>query len=120
MLLLLALLVAAPQDPKPREKEGTAIHGLVIPVPTTWTRKDDPSGVVYLVPPQIQTSLPYLLAVFPPNKLQGVPHWVAHKAMAKDLLDQAKWTGGEPVILHKVEGPGIFIKSEVAGKDGAG
>src|SRR6185503_16355470 len=37
----------------PAAAAGAVIHGLAIPVPATWTRKDDPSGAVYLVPPQI-------------------------------------------------------------------
>lgn len=118
MALFLAFLAAFPQDP-PREKP-TVIQGLSIPVPSTWTRKDE-GGVTYLVPPQIQTSLPYLLAVFPPNKLQGATPWEAHRAMVKDLLAQAQWTG-QPVLASKPDGPGIFIKTEAAGRtaDGQG
>jgi hypothetical protein len=103
MPLLLVLLAALSQEPQPRE---TVLHGLVMPIPQSWGRKDE-GGVVYLTPPQIQSSLPYLIAVFPPNKLT-VPHWEAHKAMVKALLAQAGWTG-EPVVVHKVTGPGLFI-----------
>ena len=116
MVLFLAFLAAFPQDPP----KPTEIHGLSMPVPSTWTRKDE-GGVTYLVPPQIQASLPYLLAVFPPNKLQGASHWEAHRAMVKDLLAQAQWTG-QPVLASKPEGPGIFIKTEASGRtaDGQG
>lgn len=117
-LLLLALLAASTQEP--REERATTVQGLVLPVPSTWTRKDE-GGVVYLQPPQIPTALSYLLAVFPPNKLQ-TSHWEAHKIMVKALLQQAQWTGGEPVVVHKAEGPGIFIKTEASGRtpDGQG
>jgi hypothetical protein len=42
--------------------------------------------------------------------------------MVKALLQQAQWTGGEPVLVHKAEGPGLFIKTEAAGRtaDGQG
>ncbi len=103
----------------PAAAGGAVIHGLVIPVPATWTRKDDPSGAVYLVPPQTPGVLQYLLAVFPPNKLQG-GHGEAHRAMAKALLQQAQWTGGEPVLHHKAEGPGLFIKTDAAGRTAGG
>jgi len=116
--LLLALLAAHPsQNPPAREK--TVIHGLAIPVPADWTRKDDASGAVFLVPPQIPGVLQYMLAVFPPNKLQGSP-WAAHKEMVKQLLQQAQWTGGAPAFSHKPEGPGIFVKTEAAGRTAAG
>jgi hypothetical protein len=96
-----------------------AIHGLIIPHPADWTRKDDASGAVYLVPPQIPTALNYLLCILAPIKLQGT-HWDTHKALVKALLDQAQWKGGEPVVVHKVEGPGIFIKTGAAGRTAAG
>ncbi|RPH40780.1 MAG: hypothetical protein EHM91_10730, partial [Planctomycetota bacterium] len=117
-VLLLVLLAALPlQDPPAREK--TVIHGLAMPVPAGWTRTNDPSGAVFLVPPQIPGVLQSMLAVFPPNKLQG-GHWAAHKEMVKQLLQQAQWTGGEPAFSHKAEGPGIFVKTEAAGRTAAG
>lgn len=118
MSLLLAMLALLPQDPPPREKPGTTIHGLVLPLPADWKRNDD-QGVATLVPPQSPSPLNYLLAVFPPNKLQGRSPWDAHKAMVKALLEQAKWTG-EPVLVHKAEGPGFFIRTEAVGNDAAG
>jgi len=114
-LLLAFLALLLPQAPKTRE---TTIHGLVIPIPADWKRNDD-QGVAYLIPPQNPSPLNYLLAVFPSNKLQGAGHWTAHKEMAKALLQQAQWKG-EPVLVHKVEGPGFFIKTEAAGNDAAG
>jgi hypothetical protein len=110
-LLLLALLAQA--DPAAR---GTEVHGLILPIPAGWTRTDDPAGVVYLRPPDDPGSL---LAVFPPNKLQS-SHWAAHKEMVNQLLRQAQWTGGEPVVVHKPEGPGLFVKTEAAGRTAAG
>ena len=46
-VVLLALLASPSQDLQPREKRGTEIHGLVLPIPATWERKDE-AGVVYL------------------------------------------------------------------------
>ncbi|HVE39546.1 MAG TPA: hypothetical protein VNM14_06630, partial [Planctomycetota bacterium] len=93
------------------------IHGLVIPVPADWKR-NDADGVVYLTPPQIPGVVQYLLAVFPPGKLKG-GHWESHKAMVKALLEQAKWAG-EPVLTHRPDGPGLFIKTEAAGRSADG
>jgi len=115
MALVLSLLVLLPQDAKVRE---TTLHGLIIPIPADWKRNDD-QGVTYLIPPQNASPLNYLLAVFPPNKLQGASPWTAHKEMVKALLQQAQWKG-EPVLVHKVEGPGLFIKTEATGDDAAG
>lgn len=98
---------------------GAAIHGLIIPVPRDWARKEDPSGGVQLIPPQILGVLQYFLFVLPPNRFEGT-HWDAHRAMVKALLDQAKWTGGEPVVVPKPEGPGLFIRTEAAGRTAAG
>jgi hypothetical protein len=114
-VLLFALVAASPQQDPPDRR---TIHGLVIPLPAGWTRADDPSGAVALRPPNDPS---YLLLVFPPNKLQ-VGHWAAHKQMVKQLLQQAQWTGGEPVLVHKAEGPGLFVKTEAAGRtaDGQG
>ena len=117
MTLLLAFLAAFPQDPPPRENRATTIHGLVMPIPATWTRKEE-QGVVFLTPPQIQSALPYLLLVFPPNKLQG-GHWESHKVMVKALVQQAQWKG-DPYLAHKVDGPGLFIKTDATGKTAAG
>jgi hypothetical protein len=119
MVLVLAFLSALSQDPPPREKP-TVIQGLSIPVPSTWTRKDE-GTVTYLIPPQIQSSLPYLLAVFPSNNLHNGAHWEAHRAMVKNLVAQAQWPG-KPVLVEKLEGPGIFIKTEASGRtsDGQG
>ena len=114
MRLLLMILAVLSQDPKPRE---TTIHGLVMPIPATWARKEA-AGVVYLTPPQIQGVLQYLLAVFPPNKLQGA-HWASHKEMVKALVQQAQWKG-EPVLVHRIEGPGLFIMTEATGEKAAG
>ena len=111
MPVLLLLVALALQD-----RPKTEIHGLAIPLPADWTRKDDPAGVVYLHPPNDPS---YLLAVFPPNKLQA-GHWAAHKEMVRQLLQQAQWTGGEPVLVHRPDGPGLFIKTEAAGRTAAG
>lgn len=108
---------AAPAAEKPAPGGG-AIHGLVIPVPATWTRKDDPSGTVLLIPPQIDGVRQYLLTVLPPSRLEGT-RWEAHKAILKGILAQVKWTD-EPVTVHSPDAPGPFIRSSVAGKVAGG
>lgn len=91
-----------------------AIHGLLIPVPATWVRKDEPTGVVLLVPPQLAGVRQYSLAVLPPTKFQGT-RWETHQALLKNLLGQVKWAE-DPVIGHVADGPGPFVRSSVAGK----
>lgn len=93
---------------------GTAIHGLQIPVPPTWTRKDEPTGAVLLVPAQLAGVRPYFLYVLPPTKLQGTL-WETHKALLRGLLGQVKWSA-EPVTVHDVDAPGPFIRSSAAGQ----
>jgi hypothetical protein len=103
----------APAAAKPAPA-GDAIHGLVIPVPATWTRKNDPSGTILLIPPQIGGVRQSLLTVLPPSKLAGT-RWEVHKALLKGILAQVKWTE-EPVTVHYPDAPGPFIRSSVAGK----
>lgn len=97
---------------------GTAIHGLVIPVPPGWTRKDDPSGSVYLLPPQNQNSSGYFLLVMPSSRFQGT-HWSAHKELLKIGLG---WIQVTEVLstIHNPDGPGLFVRSSAGGKIASG
>ncbi len=110
--LLLALLPALLQE-APLEK-GPAVHGLLLPYPSTWTRKEDPSGAVHLVPPQIEGTRIWHLSVLPPMRLEGT-RWEFHKAIVKALLEQVKWAE-EPVTVHTADAPGPFIRTSIAGK----
>ncbi len=116
---IVLLLVGQNSLPTAPTLDTETIHGLVLPLHAGWARKEDPSGAVFLVPPQDQNPSNYALCIIPPSKLQG-SHWEAHKVLVKALLEQAKWTGGEPVTVPDPEGPGIFIKTGAAGKADTG
>ncbi len=96
--------------PAPR---GTAIHGLVIPYPSTWARQDDPSGAVTLVPPQIAGVRQYSISVLPPTPISGT-HWETHRTLVRAIRQQVQWAG-EPVVTEYASAPGPFIRTEIAG-----
>jgi len=124
LLLILALAAApapasAPQDPTSagpaaRGAGGTVIHGLVIPYPPSWARKDDPSGAVTLVPPQLEGVRQYFISVLPPSPMSGT-HWESHRTLVKAVLQQVQWAE-EPVTTQYTIAPGPFIRTEIAGK----
>ncbi len=93
---------------------GTVVQGLVIPLPPDWIRKDDPTGSVYLFPPQAQNSAGYFLLVLPSNRFEGT-HWSAHKAVLKMGLGWSQIAEGAGII-HYPDGPGPFIRSDAVGK----
>ncbi|MBV8879293.1 MAG: hypothetical protein JO332_04990, partial [Planctomycetaceae bacterium] len=93
---------------------GTVLHGLRMPLPSTWTRKDDSTGAVLLIPPQLEGVRQYLLTVLPPSKAAG-SRWESHKALLKGVLAQVRWTE-EPVTVHYADAPGPFIRTSIAGK----
>ncbi|MFN0178074.1 MAG: hypothetical protein ACKVZ0_04685 [Gemmatimonadales bacterium] len=97
---------------------GTAVHGLVIPYPSSWQRIDDPSGKVTLVPDQVLGVQPYYLAVMPPSRQIGTP-WESHKALLGAVLAQVPWTE-DPVTRHHPDGPGPFIRTSIAGRVASG
>jgi hypothetical protein len=79
---------------------------------------DDPSGVVVLVPAQLQGVQQYFLSVAPPSRQSGT-HWESHKTLLKAVLAQVQWAE-EPVTRHYPDGPGLFIRTSIAGKVATG
>jgi len=98
---------------------GILIHGLRIPVPADWGRKDEPTGHVYLLPPQNKNPNGCYLLIWPPQKLQGT-HWETHKTMLKGAMAWAQIVEDGATITHTPEGPGLFVYSVVAGKTAKG
>lgn len=98
---------------------GIIIHGLRIPVPADWLRKDEPTGGVYLYPPQNQNPNNYVLFVSPPQKLQGT-HWETHKAILKAAMGWAQIKEDGATLQHIPGGPGFFVYSTATGKTAAG
>jgi hypothetical protein len=104
--------------PATAARGGTAIYGLVIPYPSTWTRQNDPAGAVVLIPPQMQGVQLYFLSVLPPTPKSGT-HWQTHKELLAQVLKQVQWTD-EPVTIDYPDGPGPFIRTGVAGHIASG
>ena len=98
---------------------GVVIHGLRIPVPADWIRKDDPSGSVYLFPPQDKNPNGCFLLVSPTQMLQGT-HWESHKAMLKGALAWAQIVEKGASIQNIPGGPGPFVYSTAAGQTATG
>jgi hypothetical protein len=101
---------------------GQTIHGLVIPLPAGWTRKDDPGGLIALSPPPPRSALEprwdYVMYVLPSQPLQG-SLWKTHKAVFQDALKASQLKDPVPPI-HDPDGPGPFIRSSSAGHNAAG
>lgn len=127
-LMLFMLMAAFVQDPMSGRRpaasaaqpgrNGAVIHGLVIPYPASWTRLDDPAGIAVLIPPQIQGVQQYFLSVAPPTRQTGT-HWEAHRALLAQVLGQVRWAE-QPVTRHYADGPGIFVRTSIAGKVAGG
>ncbi len=98
---------------------GIIVHGLRIPVPADWSRKDEPTGGVYLFPPQNQNPNGYFLMVSPTQKIQGT-HWETHKAVLKAALAWAQIPEDGATIQHLPNGPGFFVYSTATGKTTTG
>ena len=89
---------------------GTAIAGLVMPLPKGWTRQEDPSGWTLLTPPpELAFGNPRLFVAT--RKVEG-SLWAAHRAMLKGLVEEAKWPGSYQTVATAAPGP--FIASEVS------
>jgi hypothetical protein len=94
---------------------GVVIHGLRIPVPADWLRKDEPTGHVYLFPPQAKNPNGSMLMISPTQKLQGT-HWESHKAILKMAMAWAQIKEDGATVTHIPQGPGPFIYSTATGK----
>ena len=94
---------------------GIVIAGLRIPVPADWLRKDEPTGHVYLFPPQAKNPNGSMLMISPTQKLQGT-HWESHKAILKMAMAWAQIKEDGATVAHIPQGPGPFIYSTATGK----
>ncbi len=88
--------------------EGTALSGLLVPLPKGWTWKNDPSGWINVIPPAElgATDARILVGARPVEKT----HWGAHRKLLKEFMDAAKF---QPALITSDPGPGPFISSLV-------
>ncbi len=105
-------------DPAPAAPAKTqTLHGLVLPLPEGWTRKDDPNGLIALFPPPpkgpLEPSWDYVIYVLPSQPLRGTP-WETHKALFDDALKASQLKNPVPPT-HSHDEPGPFIRSASAG-----
>lgn len=116
------LLPAVDELFKGMRLRGTSIFGLEFPPLGAWTRKDDPSGAVVLLPPSprgpADAVWDYMMIVLPSQPLQGT-HWEAHRKFTEEAVKASGLADPVPAI-QRVNAPGPFIKSETAGRDAGG
>lgn len=104
-----------------REGEGKAapgaqdVHGLVLPLPDGWTRKDNPGGAVELHPP---AEWKYLVLVLPTQPLRG-SLWETQRAVFDEVVQASGLKKSVPP-QHEPDSPGSFIRSSTAGDDARG
>lgn len=107
------------QGMRPR---GTSIFGLDFPPLAGWTRKDDPSGAVVLLPPPprgpLEPTWDYVMIALPSQPLRGT-HWETHRKIFDEAVKGAALADPVPAI-QRVNAAGPFIKSETAGRDASG
>jgi hypothetical protein len=95
------------------------IHGLVIPLPEGWSRKDNPEGAIELHPPAPRTERDpewsYVMLVLPTQPLRGTL-WETQRAIFEEVV---KGSGLRNTVapLHEPDAPGPFIRSSTAGDD---
>lgn len=98
------------------------IHGLVIPLPEGWSRKDHADGPVQLIPPAPKTERDpqwnYLMLVLPPQPLRGTL-WETQRAIFDEVV-QGSRLRKTVAPAHEPDTPGIFIRSSTAGDDANG
>jgi hypothetical protein len=87
-----------------------AVHGLLIPFPPGWTRKD-----ASFVPPP---GGDYVVHVLPSQPSRGT-HWATHKALFEEALKASKLADPTKPV-HSPDEPGPFIRSTSAGRDAEG
>lgn len=97
---------------------ATAAHGLVLPLPADWQRRDAPEGGVVLFPPQNRNPNNFYLIVGPSQRLQGTPQQ-AHQGMVRMAVAWAQ-LGNDAKIVPHPEGVGGFAWTTITGKTAAG
>jgi hypothetical protein len=98
---------------------GILVHGLRIPIPADWIRKDEPTGGVYLFPPQNKNPNGYALFVSPTQRIQGT-HWETHKTILKAAMTWAQLKEDGATVQNIPGGPGPFVYSTATGKTTTG
>lgn len=107
---------------KPSAAGTHQIHGLWIPVPAGWSRKDYEGGAVELQCPPPKTEKDprwdYMFLVLPTQPLQGT-HWETHRAVFDQVVKEFRLRN-TVAFLHEPDAPGPFIRSSTAGDDANG
>lgn len=107
---------------KPAAAGVQEFHGLGLPLPEGWSRKDNPEGAIELRPPPPRTEKDptwnYLVLVLPSQPLRGTL-WETQRAIFDEVV---KATGLRNTVapLHESDAPGPFIRSSTAGDDANG
>jgi hypothetical protein len=108
------------------EDEGTPVtagaqevHGLLIPLPEGWSRKDEAGGAMALRPPAPRTERDpdrnYVMLVLPTQPLRGTL-WETQLAIFDEVVKGSGLRNTVPP-LHEPDAPGPFIRSSTAGDD---
>lgn len=99
-----------------------SIQGLVFRLTKGWTRKDEANGIAALHPPPpsgpLEPRWDYVLYVLPSQPLHG-SHWRTHREVLQDAL-RSSGLKDPTVPTHDPAGPGVFIRSTLAGRDAGG
>jgi len=94
------------------------IHGLKIPLPDGWSRKDHDGGAIELQPPDKGFAINGMILVLPTQPLQGT-FWESHRK-AFDEVVKAFSLKKTVAPAHEPDSPGPFIRSSTAGDDANG
>lgn len=107
---------------KPVAAGPQGVHGLVIPLPEGWSRKDTPDGAVELIPAAPKTERDpqwnYIVLVLPTQPLRGTL-WETQRALFDEIVKGAHLRK-TVAPLHEPDAPGPFIRSSTAGDDARG
>jgi hypothetical protein len=111
------------------EDEGKAvaagmqeIHGLLLPLPEGWSRKDDPNGAIVLQPPAPKSERDpqwnYKVIVLTTLPMRGTL-WETQRSIFDEVV---KGSGLRNTVApsHEPDAPGPFIRSATAGNDANG
>jgi len=98
------------------------IHGLRLPLPEGWGRRDHPEGAIELQPPAPKTEKDpewnYKLFVLPTQPLRGT-YWETQRAVFQEVVEGVGLRNAVAPV-HEPDAPGPFIRSSTAGDDANG
>jgi hypothetical protein len=104
---------------KPVAAGAAVAHGLSLPLPEGWTRKDNPQGAVEFHPAPPKTDRDplwtYVVLVLPTQALRG-SFWESHRAIFDEVV-QASGLRKTVAPQHEPDAPGPFVRSSTAGDD---